>query len=45
VVAATLRQHGVVVSAMPESSWFMKPLAAELARLLGGNAADQGTPE
>ena len=36
VVAATLRQRGVVVSAMPESSWFMKPLAAELARLLGG---------
>jgi uroporphyrinogen-III synthase len=45
VVAATLRQRGVVVSAMPESSWFMKPLAAELARLLGGDAPDQGTPE
>ena len=45
VVAATLRQRGVRVSAMPESSWFMKPLAAELARLLGGNAADQGAPE
>jgi uroporphyrinogen-III synthase len=41
VVAATLRQRGVRVSAMPESSWFMKPLAAELARLLG----DQGAPE
>jgi len=41
VVAAALRQRGVRVSAMPESSWFMKPLAAELARLLG----DQGTPE
>jgi uroporphyrinogen-III synthase len=41
VVAAALRQRGVRVSAMPESSWFMKPLAAELARLLG----DQGAPE
>jgi uroporphyrinogen-III synthase len=40
VVAATLRQRGVVVSAMPESSWFMKPLAAELARLLGGGAPE-----
>ena len=45
VVAGALRQRGVRVSAMPESSWFMKPLAAELARLLGGNAADQGAPE
>ena len=45
VVAATLRQRGVVVSAMPESSWFMKPLAAELARLLGGGASADGAPE
>jgi uroporphyrinogen-III synthase len=45
VVAATLRQRGVLVSAMPQSSWFMKPLAAELARLLSGNAPDPGAPE
>ncbi len=45
VVAAALRQRGVVVSAMPESSWFMKPLAAELARLLGGSAPAGGAPE
>ena len=45
VVAATLRQRGVRVSAMPQSSWFMKPLAAELARLLGGDTPNQGAPE
>jgi uroporphyrinogen-III synthase len=45
VVAETLRRRGVVVSAMPQSSWFMKPLAAELAQLLSGNAPDPGAPE
>lgn len=35
VVAAALRERGVTVGAMPESSWFMKPLSAELARLMG----------
>ncbi|HLQ13816.1 MAG TPA: uroporphyrinogen-III synthase [Steroidobacteraceae bacterium] len=45
VVAATLQKRGVRVSAMPESSWFMKPLAAELARLLGGTTANPGAPE
>ena len=42
VVAGALRQRGVVVSAMPESSWFMKPLAAELARLLRDGATEGG---
>ncbi len=45
VVAGALRQRGVVVSAMPQSSWFMKPLAAELARLLGGGATEGGPPD
>ena len=35
VVAAALRERGVSVDAMPESNWFMKPLSAELARLMG----------
>ena len=35
VVAAALRERGVTVGAMPASTWFMKPLSAELARLLG----------
>ncbi|MGH8252452.1 MAG: uroporphyrinogen-III synthase [Steroidobacteraceae bacterium] len=34
VVAEALRERGVVVTAMPESSWFMKPLSAELAQLM-----------
>lgn len=34
VVAATLAAHGVSVQAMPGQSWFLKPLAAELSRLL-----------
>jgi uroporphyrinogen-III synthase len=34
VVADALRERGVKVAAMPESSWFMKPLSAELARLM-----------
>jgi uroporphyrinogen-III synthase len=36
VVAASLAAHGVVVKTMPESSWFMKPLAAALSELLAG---------
>ena len=39
VVAAALSERGVTVSAMPESSWFMKPLSAELANLMNRNAA------
>ncbi len=39
VVAAALRERGVTVGAMPESSWFMKPLTAELVKLLTGTAA------
>jgi uroporphyrinogen-III synthase len=35
VVAATLERLGVPAAAMPQRSWFMKPLAAELAALLG----------
>jgi len=40
VVASTLAVHGVAVQAMPGQSWFLKPLTAELARLLElrGNA-------
>ena len=36
VVGDALRQRGVRVDAMPQSSWSMKPLSAELARLLAG---------
>lgn len=43
VVAAALTERGVTVSAMPESNWFMKPLSAELARLMGGGAEPDGT--
>jgi uroporphyrinogen-III synthase len=35
VVAATLVERGIRVGTMPPRSWFMKPLAAELAELLG----------
>jgi len=40
VVASTLAAHGVAVQAMPGQSWFLKPLTAELVRLLElrGNA-------
>ncbi|HEY4973726.1 MAG TPA: uroporphyrinogen-III synthase, partial [Steroidobacteraceae bacterium] len=34
VVSATLASYGVAVNAMPDSSWFMKPLTASLAELL-----------
>ena len=37
VVAAALRARGVSVDGMPESAWSMKPLSAELARLLGAD--------
>lgn len=39
VVAEALRERGVKVSAMPESSWFLKPLSAELAQLMNRTAA------
>ncbi|HVO00430.1 MAG TPA: uroporphyrinogen-III synthase [Steroidobacteraceae bacterium] len=39
VVADALRERGVSVGAMPESNWFMKPLSAELARLMAGAGA------
>jgi uroporphyrinogen-III synthase len=50
VVAETLRAHGVEVQAMPGQSWFLKPLTAELTRLLelrnGLEAAtDQAPPQ
>ena len=35
IVTAALVQRGVNVSAQPHATWFMKPLAAELAKLLG----------
>lgn len=37
VVAEALRQHGVSVDGMPQSAWSMKPLSAEVARLLGAS--------
>lgn len=37
VVSETLVSHGVAVDAMPESSWFMKPLTASLSELLTGS--------
>jgi uroporphyrinogen-III synthase len=42
VVADTLLSHGVAVDAMPEASWFMKPLTTELVALCArtGNTAD-----
>jgi uroporphyrinogen-III synthase len=43
VVAAALRERGVSVGAMPESSWFMKPLSTELARLLSAAHGQAGT--
>ena len=39
VVAEALRERGATVSAMPASSWFMKPLSAELAQLMNKIAA------
>jgi uroporphyrinogen-III synthase len=39
VVGEALREHGATVSAMPESSWFMKPLSTELAQLMNKIAA------
>ena len=36
VVGETLAAHGVVVGAMPESAWFMKPLTAALSDLFAG---------
>ena len=36
VVAEALQQRGVRIDGMPQSSWSMKPLSAELARLLAG---------
>jgi uroporphyrinogen-III synthase len=43
VVAAALRERGVIVGAMPESNWFMKPLSAELARLLSVTGVPAGS--
>jgi len=34
VVAATLAARGVAIAATPQSSWFMKPLAAALSERL-----------
>jgi uroporphyrinogen-III synthase len=38
VVAAALGARGAQVAAQPQSSWFMKPLTAELAKLLGADS-------
>jgi uroporphyrinogen-III synthase len=40
-VAGALRERGVRVDAMPGASWFMKPLASELVKLLGGPPGGQ----
>lgn len=34
VVGETLATHGVAVNAMPETTWFMKPLASALSELM-----------
>jgi uroporphyrinogen-III synthase len=35
IVAEALVSHGVIVTAMPDDSWFMKPLTAALTEVLG----------
>ncbi|MGA3158974.1 MAG: uroporphyrinogen-III synthase [Steroidobacteraceae bacterium] len=44
VVAATLAAHGVNVQAMPGQSWFLKPLTAELSRLLEMRSGTEPLP-
>jgi uroporphyrinogen-III synthase len=39
VVGDALRERGVAVHAMPQASWFMKPLATELAALFSDTSA------
>jgi uroporphyrinogen-III synthase len=39
VVGETLAAHGVAVSAMPETAWFMKPLTASLSELLADSTS------
>lgn len=39
VVAAALDGHGVDAAAVPARAWFMKPLVAELSRLIGPRPA------
>ena len=34
VVGETLAAHGVAVNAMPEATWFMKPLTSALSELM-----------
>ena len=38
VVGETLAAYGVVVNAMPDSAWFMKPLTASLSELLADSS-------
>jgi uroporphyrinogen-III synthase len=40
VVADALIEHGISVHAMPQASWFMKPLATELAALFDSGVSD-----
>ena len=35
IVAAALSERGALVSAQPQTAWFMKPLATELVKMLG----------
>ena len=44
IVAAELAARGVSVSAQPQASWFLKPLAAELAHLLDRALPGSATP-
>ena len=39
VVAASLQERGIVVSAMPQASFFMKPMATELVALFSSTSA------
>ncbi len=43
VVAETLAAHGASVQAMPQSSWFMKPLTAALSAALEGGSGEEPT--
>ncbi|MGH8289256.1 MAG: uroporphyrinogen-III synthase [Steroidobacteraceae bacterium] len=44
VVAETLRRHGIVARAMPEESFFLKPLTSVLEEALASGPRTAGTP-
>jgi uroporphyrinogen-III synthase len=45
VIAEALTEHGITVHAMPQASWFMKPLATELAALFSAGVSDTSAAE